>query len=160
MELAHRFVDSLKADPETRNYCRQVRNAHYSWVEPPRLRANSHRFFCKRCGIARYRSRLVFDARGCIVLAGNRLLPGSKPYAMCYGGHQLEAGQGNWEMDGYQLGREVAPDGLVVDAATEGFRQKLPTLVRETVWRSCVLRFVNTFAVRQCTIWVCLRLGL
>jgi uncharacterized protein YdiU (UPF0061 family) len=113
MELAHRFVDSLKADPETRNYCRQVRDAHYSWVEPTPVSDPSIIAFS-----AQVAELLGIDPgwfstpEAASFLAGNRLLPGSKPYAMCYGGHQF----GNWAGqlgDGraINLGEKVAPDG-------------------------------------------------
>jgi len=87
------FTEALPGDPESANYRRQVTGACYSRVQPtpvsaPRLIAHAEEVaellemtpaFC--------RSRAFTEA-----MAGNRLLPGMDPYAMCYGGHQF----GNW----------------------------------------------------------------
>ncbi len=89
----HGFLDRLPADPCRDNRRRQVRGACYSFVEPqqvpvPRLVA------CSRDMMR----RLDLDPSLCTsdeflqVFSGNRLLPGMKPHAMCYGGHQF----GHW----------------------------------------------------------------
>ena len=87
------FVRSLPADPSPVNQPRQVREACYSWVKPtpvsaPRLLAWSDDAG-NLLGIAR-----PVEATGTAVevLAGNRLLPGMRPFAACYGGHQF----GQW----------------------------------------------------------------
>lgn len=89
----NRFVRSLPADPETRNFCRQVRNACYSFVQPtptaaPQLISYSPEV-AELLGIEPAWFQTPQAAR---VLTGNELLKGMQPYAACYGGHQF----GNW----------------------------------------------------------------
>ena len=95
MEFAfdNRFVRELPADAETRNFCRQVRNACYSLVEPtptskPKLVAYSQEV-AELLGIDKAWFSTGQAAR---VLGGSELLPGMQPFAACYGGHQF----GNW----------------------------------------------------------------
>lgn len=86
------FVRSLSADTDTRNIPRPAPGAVYSRVEPtaasiPRLLAWSD-VLGHSLGITRpAETGLVAE-----VLAGSRVLPGMKPYAARYGGHQF----GNW----------------------------------------------------------------
>ena len=87
------FIRDLPGDPEQRNFRRQVPRACYSRVVPtpvrsPRLVAYS-REMCQELGIERPTSDEAVFAE---VFAGNRLIPGMDPFAMCYGGHQF----GNW----------------------------------------------------------------
>ena len=87
------FVRSLPADPSTVNRPRQVHNACYSWVKPtpvsaPRLLAWSEDMG-NLLGISRPAAVVSAAVE---VLAGNRLLPGIRPFAACYGGHQF----GQW----------------------------------------------------------------
>ena len=93
LQFDNRFVEQLPADTETVNYCRQVPAACYSRVAPtpvakPELVAHARE-------VAQF---LELDDHACAsdefsqVFAGNRLLDGMDPYAMCYGGHQF----GNW----------------------------------------------------------------
>ena len=89
----NRFSRELPADPDTANQPRQVLGACYSRVQPakvakPELVAFS-REVAEQLGIPPE----VMESDAFVhVLAGNRLLPGMDPYAMCYGGHQF----GNW----------------------------------------------------------------
>lgn len=87
------FVDQLPADPEVRNTRRQVYGSCYSLVEPTAVSAPSlvsysietaflFDWFDDDCGSGDFLQ----------TFAGNKLLDGMKPYAMCYGGHQF----GNW----------------------------------------------------------------
>jgi len=93
LRFDNRFTRELPADPDHRNRRRQVLGAGYSWVSPtpvtaPRLVAHS----------AEVAALLGLSSEACQsedfvqVFAGNRLLPGMQPFAMCYGGHQF----GNW----------------------------------------------------------------
>ncbi|MFA9438302.1 YdiU family protein [Uliginosibacterium sp. sgz301328] len=111
------FVRSLSADPDTRNISRPAPRAVYSRVEPtaastPRLLAWSD-VLARSLGVARpAETGLVAD-----VLAGSRVLPGMKPYAARYGGHQF----GNWAG---QLGDGRAITlGEIIDR--NGLRQEL-----------------------------------
>ena len=108
-----RFVRALPADPVLHNVPRQAPGAAYTRVEPtpvaaPRLLGWSERLG-EYLGIAR-----PADAEA---LAGNRVLPGMKPYAARYGGHQF----GTWAG---QLGdgRAITLGEII---ATDGSRQEL-----------------------------------
>ncbi|PCH61386.1 MAG: hypothetical protein COC19_04850 [SAR86 cluster bacterium] len=87
------FVSSLPGDVETENFPRQVYKACYSWVTPkltaqPKLIAYSSE-------VAQSLDLSVEDCQSDLfaqVFSGNQLLPGMRPYANCYGGHQF----GNW----------------------------------------------------------------
>ena len=88
-----RFVGQLPGDPVAANYTRPVRGACYSEVAPtpvgaPRL-AGWAGHFAAELGIARPDGE---DAASVELLAGNRVLPGMRPYAARYGGHQF----GQW----------------------------------------------------------------
>ncbi|MEM7357640.1 MAG: YdiU family protein [Pseudomonadota bacterium] len=93
LEFDNRFVNELPADPEAGSRRRQVHNACYSFVDPTPVVAPS---------LVSHASEVAdlfgLSAEDCAssefvdVFAGNQLLPGMQPYAMCYGGHQF----GNW----------------------------------------------------------------
>jgi uncharacterized protein YdiU (UPF0061 family) len=88
-----RFTAELPGDPGTTNERRQVHGACFSRVLPtpvaaPRTVAWS-REVAERLGLPEDFCRSQAFAE---VMAGNRLLPGMDPWAMCYGGHQF----GNW----------------------------------------------------------------
>lgn len=109
----NRFVRSLPADVEPRNFCRQVRNACYSLVNPtptsnPVLIAHS-REVGELLGL---NPEWFASEQAARVLGGSELLPGMQPFAACYGGHQF----GNWAGqlgDGraINLGEMIATDG-------------------------------------------------
>lgn len=93
LHFHNRFVRELPADPEKDNHRRQVLGACYSYVDPtpvddPVLVAFS----------AELASNIGLSPKDCAskqftkVFAGNQLLLGMVPHAMCYGGHQF----GNW----------------------------------------------------------------
>lgn len=93
LSFDNRFVRELPADPEQLNQRRQVSGACYSFVSPtkvakPELVAYS-KDVASQLGIsdALCESNLFTE-----VFAGNKLLGGMQPFAMCYGGHQF----GNW----------------------------------------------------------------
>ncbi|MBC8211525.1 MAG: YdiU family protein [Gammaproteobacteria bacterium] len=89
----NRFTHCLPADPLLTNRRRQVKNACFSWVDPadssnPELIALSHEMLN-----ALDLDPETLDSQHFLqVFAGNQLLPGMQPYAMCYGGHQF----GHW----------------------------------------------------------------
>ena len=93
IQLDNHFVRHLPADPEQRNLRRQVSKACYSRVDPlqfPRatLLGWSHDL-AAQLGLAPPRPG---DDRYARIFSGSELLPGSEPFALCYGGHQF----GNW----------------------------------------------------------------
>ena len=87
------FVEQLPADPQPDNYRRQVSNACYSKVQPTKVDAP------KLVAYSRETAELLnLSEDACNsplftqIFAGNSLLRGMDPFAMCYGGHQF----GNW----------------------------------------------------------------
>jgi uncharacterized protein YdiU (UPF0061 family) len=87
------FVKDLPADPKPENYRRQVSEACYSRVLPTKVTAP------KLVASSRETAELLdLSEESCTsslfteLFAGNSLLPGMDPFAMCYGGHQF----GNW----------------------------------------------------------------
>ncbi|MEE2753684.1 MAG: YdiU family protein [Candidatus Latescibacterota bacterium] len=89
----NRFTRELPEDPESENVRRQVYGSCYSRVMPtpvakPQLVAHSPEM-AQDLGIL---SDFVASEAFAEVFAGNRLLDGMDPFAMCYGGHQF----GNW----------------------------------------------------------------
>jgi uncharacterized protein YdiU (UPF0061 family) len=110
------FVEELPADPVSNSIPRQVANACYTRVNPtpvasPRLLAWSDDLG-DFLGLERPSTAQIVE-----VLSGNRVLPGMKPYAARYGGHQF----GHWAG---QLG-----DGRAITLAemiaADGSRQEL-----------------------------------
>ena len=112
VEFESTFVDSLPADPVLVNVPRQVSNASYTRVEPTPVAAPRLLGWSKP--MAKFLGLESLDAE---VLAGNRVLPGMKPYAARYGGHQF----GSWAG---QLGdgRAITLGEMI---ATNGSRQEL-----------------------------------
>ena len=87
------FVDMFPADLQTANHSRQVYDALYSLVSPspvssPLTLIWSHDV-AARCGLD---ADFCQSAEFAQVFAGNRQLPGMRPYASRYGGHQF----GSW----------------------------------------------------------------
>src|SRR5688500_12019731 len=111
------FVEALPADPVPDNVPRPVSNAAYTRVEPtpvaaPRLLGWSQPL-ADLLGLSR-----PADAA---VLAGNRVVPGMRPYAARYGGHQF----GHWAGqlgDGraITLGEMIAADGTRQELQLKG----------------------------------------
>lgn len=93
LHFQDRFVRELPADPETENIRRQVQEACYTFVKPTPVAAPY---------LVAYSPEMAADIglspHDCEskqfthVFAGNELLSGMQPHAMCYGGHQF----GNW----------------------------------------------------------------
>lgn len=144
MRFDDRFLRELPGDPETVPHPRQVRGACWSRVEPtkvraPRLVAYSGEV-AEMLGLTANQMESEEMAE---VLAGNRVLPGMKPYAACYGGHQF----GNWAGqlgDGraITLGELVNPDG-------ERFELQLKGAGRTAYSRTADGRAVMRSSVRE-----------
>jgi len=93
IEIKNTFTDSLPSDPEPENSRRQVLESVYSFVEPiqtsnPSLIHVSHEMK-ETLGFSDedIQSKEFLD-----FITGNKVIEGSKPFAMCYGGHQF----GHW----------------------------------------------------------------
>ncbi len=88
-----RFTEALPADPDTSNQRRQVFGACYSRVEPTPVSAPETVAFSRELADElELDDAWVRSSEFAQAMAGNRLLPGMDPYAMCYGGHQF----GHW----------------------------------------------------------------
>lgn len=94
LELDNTFVRELPADPEPGNGLRQVFGALYSRVSPTPA-AGEPKTVAYSNEVA---ALLDLDRAECerpefaLVMSGGAPLPGSEPYAQCYGGHQF----GQW----------------------------------------------------------------
>lgn len=90
-KLNDTFTKTLPADKELKNFTRQVSDACFSWVKPkltaePSLIIVSDEML-ETLGIDDADSESFLK-----IVTGNELIENSKPYAMCYAGHQF----GNW----------------------------------------------------------------
>ncbi|SDR86678.1 Uncharacterized conserved protein YdiU, UPF0061 family [Formosa sp. Hel1_31_208] len=93
LNLKHTFINELPADPISDNSRRQVKRACFSYVTPkltksPKL-LHVSKEMANALGIS---ERDLSSETFTNVITGNTLLPNTKPYAMCYGGHQF----GQW----------------------------------------------------------------
>ena len=120
LRFDNRFVAELPADPINENYCRQVRAACYSRVQPARVAEPQLVAYSREVA-----QQLDIPDAVCVsddfvqVFAGNRLLAGMEPHAICYGGHQF----GHWAG---QLGDGRAINlGEVVNSRSERFALQL-----------------------------------
>ena len=92
-EFDNRFTSELPADEQRSKQPRQVHGACYSWVDPTAV--SQPRLISVATDVAALFDWTPADCESDAFLnamVGNRLLAGSQPYAMCYGGHQF----GNW----------------------------------------------------------------
>ncbi len=92
INLKNTFNTELSADTELKNFRRQVFNACYSFVEPtkptkPKLIHFSDDL-AKKIGLENDVESVEFLN----IFSGTSIYPDTKPFAMCYGGHQF----GNW----------------------------------------------------------------
>jgi uncharacterized protein YdiU (UPF0061 family) len=93
LKFDNKFVRELPGDQQADNYRRQVTGACYSRVQPTQVADPKLVVYSREAA-----ALLDLSPQACAtpsfteVFAGNRLLPGMEPFAMCYGGHQF----GNW----------------------------------------------------------------
>lgn len=93
LKIKNTFTESLPADTETTNEVRKVFNACYSFVNPTKPSNPSlihlNEKVANEVGINHtdLNSTEFLD-----IVSGNKILENSKPFAMCYGGHQF----GHW----------------------------------------------------------------
>jgi uncharacterized protein YdiU (UPF0061 family) len=93
LKLNDTFTKELPADSITENYVRQVPNAAFSFVNPtptskPSLIHYSPQMLAK-IGLSETDAK---SEEFLNVFSGNSIYPNTKPFAMCYGGHQF----GHW----------------------------------------------------------------
>ena len=93
LNIKDTFNKELPADPILENSRRQVEKACFSYVHPKRtsnpelLHASSE--MLENLGLTQ---RDLQSEEFLKIFTGNAVIPNTKPYAMCYGGHQF----GNW----------------------------------------------------------------
>lgn len=93
VSFVSRFTDFFESDGVSTNYARQVDDALYSWVSPTRVSAPRTLIFSLDLAeLAGFDKEFCESEHFAQVFSGNRLLPGMRPYATRYGGHQF----GNW----------------------------------------------------------------
>ena len=89
----NRFTRELPADPQVDNFRRQVHGACYSRVLPTPVAAPHLIAYAREVAeLLDITPAICESAEFVQVFAGNKLLDGMDPFAMCYGGHQF----GHW----------------------------------------------------------------
>lgn len=93
LTIKSEFTDNLPADKILENTRRQVENAAYSYVNPkqtsnPKV-VHTSKEMASELGILEKDLNTDFFRD---IVTGNQIYPNTKPFAMCYAGHQF----GNW----------------------------------------------------------------
>lgn len=93
LNIQDKFNKELPADPKTENSRRQVTEACFSFVAPKKTSQAQLMHYSpemlKELGLSEEDAKSDAFIN---VFTGNEVLPNTKPYAMCYGGHQF----GSW----------------------------------------------------------------
>ena len=111
--ISDTFTKELPADSDTRNTRRQVFESCFSFVEPKKTAKPKLIHASEEVGqLLGIGTKEIDEVDFLNVFTGNELLPNTKPYAICYGGHQF----GNWAG---QLG-----DGRAINLAEIVFDSK------------------------------------
>ena len=93
LNFDNRFIEELPADPEGRNFRRQVLGACYSRVLPTPVSApKTVAYSAEVAELLDLSTEFCESDEFTEIFAGNRQIEGMDPYASCYGGHQF----GNW----------------------------------------------------------------
>jgi len=93
IKLKTSFTQSLPADSNEENFPRQVMNACFSFVQPKVMMNPKMIIYSKEVAADINLDNEYCESQNFIdIMTGNKLAEGSKPYAMCYGGHQF----GHW----------------------------------------------------------------
>lgn len=93
LKINNRFTAELPADTDLTNEIRQVKNTVFSYVDPtktsnPKL-IHASEEVAEMVGISKDE---IQTEEFLNVFSGNEILPETRPFAMCYAGHQF----GNW----------------------------------------------------------------
>ncbi|RLJ69026.1 uncharacterized protein YdiU (UPF0061 family) [Lacinutrix venerupis] len=114
LHIKDTFNKELPADPIVENTRRQVKNACYSFVTPKHTKKPELLHVSPEMLMELGLTQKDAESNTFLnVFTGNSVLPNTKPYAMCYGGHQF----GNWAG---QLG-----DGRAINLAEVEHNNKL-----------------------------------
>ncbi len=93
LNIKNTFTSELPSDKILENTRRQVSEAVFSYVHPKKTKApkviHVSQEMASELGITKEETETDFFKN---IVTGNEIYPNTKPYAMCYGGHQF----GNW----------------------------------------------------------------
>ena len=93
LHIQNNFTTELPADPNETNIPRQVQQACFSYVKPKKPSNPSLIHASEEVANSLGLSQEDIAFRDFLnTFSGNSVYPGTKPYAMCYAGHQF----GNW----------------------------------------------------------------
>lgn len=93
LNIKHTFINELPADPVLENFRRQVKEACFSFVIPKQTKTPKLIHVSTEMASALGISEEDLSGQSFTnLMTGNSVLPDTKPYAMCYGGHQF----GHW----------------------------------------------------------------
>ncbi len=93
IQLNNTFTNELPADKLTSNERRQVAEACYSFVLPTKTKAPKLIHYADAmASVLGFTKEEAESADFLSIFTGNEIILNSKPYAMCYGGHQF----GHW----------------------------------------------------------------
>lgn len=93
LNFRSRFVDELAGEVDAPNFSRQVPNVAYSLVQPEAVSSPRLLAWSEECAALLNLAKPATDGdRSVLILGGNDLAAGMRPYAARYGGHQF----GNW----------------------------------------------------------------
>jgi len=93
LNIKENFISELPADPNKENTIRQVESSVFSFVTPKKTKTpkvlHTSQEMASELGISEEETRSAFFKN---IVTGNEVYPNTKPFSMCYGGHQF----GNW----------------------------------------------------------------
>ncbi|MBK0368428.1 protein adenylyltransferase SelO [Flavobacterium agrisoli] len=141
LQIKNRFTEELPADSEQSNEIRQVKNACFSYVLPKKT--SNPKLIHASIEVGNLIGLDANDLKSDTFLkifSGNELLPNSKPFSMCYAGHQF----GNWAG---QLG-----DGRAINLAEVENKGKFYTLQLKGAGKTPYSRTADGLAVLRSSI--------
>jgi hypothetical protein len=90
LNISNTFCENLPADPILKNFVRQVENACDSFVMPTKTEKPEVIHFSEETlEIIGLQPADAASIEFLNIFSGNAIYPHTKPYAMCYGGHQF-----------------------------------------------------------------------
>jgi uncharacterized protein YdiU (UPF0061 family) len=93
LQIKETFISENPADKNTENSRRQVTEAVFSYVNPKKTKnpevLHVSKEMASELNISEEETKSEFFKN---IVTGNEIYPNTKPYSMCYGGHQF----GNW----------------------------------------------------------------
>ena len=141
LHIQSKFTTELPADPIIENYPRQVEKAAFSYVQPTKpikpVLIHASNEVANAIGISQ---EDINSLEFLNVFSGNTIYPETKPFALCYAGHQF----GNWAG---QLG-----DGRAINLTEVIHKDKIFTLQLKGAGPTPYSRTADGFAVLRSSI--------